>query len=347
MIGQYNSNYRRDNNFSIQQIIPFPTAFKHAKSLGLELTKERILSYELNKLKLEEELATIIEQWLYLTKKQAILSTEDSALMSLETKVSTRLNSGETNGLDAWLLASDHLLIQQQVVENQRLLIEAQSELVKHAFLSEAELGALNITYELLDLDSLVLGFKPQNSPQWKVSNQTLKTIAQEHDLQRSLSMPDIQLGYFNQTLVGNIPLNGGVAPFTSADRFQGGSIGLSIPLLSRSTVQRNRWLMLESERIKYDLVRLETTTKAQYNSLIAQYNSYKLVYDQLQSRVDEVSKGVNLIANSQVEQGEIDQITWLNLKRNLVKIQLTELDMKHQLNLLVVQIRYLNSNKK
>jgi hypothetical protein len=150
-----------------------------------------------------------------------------------------------------------------------------------------------------------------------------------------------------NQTLVGNIPLNGGVAPFTSADRFQGGSFGLSIPLLSRSTTQRNKWLMLESERIKYDLVRLESSLTAQFNSLISQYNSYKAVYDQLQSRVKEVSKGVQLIADTQIEQGDIDQVTWLNLKRNLVKIQLTELDMKHQLNQLVVQIRYLNLNQK
>lgn len=347
MIGQYNSNYRRDNNFSIQQVIPFPTAFKHAKSLGVERAKERMLSYEFNKLKVEEEAARSIEQWLYLTKKQAILSAEDSTLMSLETKVSMRFNSGETNGLESWLLASDHLLIQQQLVENQRLLIEAQSELVKRVFLSEAEIESLNINYELLVLDSLVLGFKPQNSPQWKVSNQSLKTIAQENDLQRSLAMPDIQLGYFNQTLVGNIPLNGGVAPFTSADRFQGGSFGLSIPLLSRSTTQRNKWLMLESERIKYDLVRLESALTAQFNSLISQYNSYKAVYDQLQSRVKEVSKGVQLIADTQIEQGDIDQVTWLNLKRNLIKIQLTELDMKHQLNQLVVQIRYLNLNQK
>ena len=347
MIGQYNSNYKRDNNFSIQQVIPFPTAFKHAKSLGLERAKERMLSYEFNKLKFEEEAAKAIEQWLYLSKKQAILSTEDSTLMSLETKVAMRLKSGETNGLESWLLASDHLLIQQQVVENQRLLIEAESELVKRVFLSKAELESLNINYELLGLDSLVLGFKPQNSPQWKVSNQSLKTIAQEHDLQRSLSMPDIQLGYFNQTLVGNIPLNGGVAPFTSADRFQGGSFGVSIPLLSRSPIQRSKWLMLESERINYDLVKLESALSAQFNSLISQYNSYKSVYDQLQSRVEEVSKGVQLISNTQVEQGEIDQVTWLNLKRNLIKIQLTELDMKHQLNQLVVQIRYLNLNQK
>ena len=347
MIGQYNSNYKRDNNFSIQQVIPFPTAFKHAKSLGVERAKERMLSYEFNKLKVEEEAAKAIEQWLYLSKKQAILSTEDSTLMSLETKVAMRLKSGETNGLESWLLASDHLLIQQQVVENQRLLIEAESELVKRVFLSKAELESLNINYELLGLDSLVLGFKPQNSPQWKVSNQSLKTIAQEHDLQRSLSMPDIQLGYFNQTLVGNIPLNGGVAPFTSADRFQGGSFGVSIPLLSRSPIQRSKWLMLESERINYDLVKLESALSAQFNSLISQYNSYKSVYDQLQSRVEEVSKGVQLISNTQVEQGEIDQVTWLNLKRNLIKIQLTELDMKHQLNQLVVQIRYLNLNQK
>jgi cobalt-zinc-cadmium resistance protein CzcA len=347
MIGQYNSNYRRDNNFSIQQIIPFPTAFKHAKSLGVELAKERMLSYEYKKLKFEEEVAKSIEQWLYLTKKHAILLSEDSTLMSLETQVSMRVNSGETNGLDSWLLASEHLLIQQQVVENKRMLIEAQTDLVKRVFLSDAEIESLAIKHELFVLDSLVYGFNPYDSPQWKVSNQSLKTIAQEYDLQRSLSLPDIQLGYFNQTLVGNIPLNGGVAPFTSADRFQGGSIGLSIPLLSRSSVQRNQWLMLESERIKYDLVKLETATKAEYNSLIAQYNSYKMVYDQLQRRVDEVTKGVNLIANTQVEQGEIDQITWLNLKRNLVNIQLTELDMKHQLNLLIVQIRYLNSNKK
>ena len=90
-----------------------------------------------------------------------------------------------------------------------------------------------------------------------------------------------------------------------------------------------------------------ESSIEVFLNKLTEQYNSYKSVYDQLQSRVEEVSKGVQLISNTQVEQGEIDQVTWLNLKRNLIKIQLTELDMKHQLNQLVVQIRYLNLNQK
>lgn len=346
MIGQYNSNYNRDNNLTVQQRFPFPSAFIHAHALGNELKKERTLIYQNEKWKVEENTMLAINKWLYLSEKHSVLIEEDSTLSALEVRILLRMSSGETNALDTWLLASERLLIQQQIIENERLLNEAKINLSKQVYIAPLELETLEIPFELLLLDSSLFNFDQNLTPSWIALSQSLNIVEQERKLQRALTFPDLQFGYFNQSLVGNIPLNGGVAPFTALDRFQGVNIGVSIPLFSRTNIQRNKWLALEDDRIHFELMAMEMESVAKFKSLKTQYSSYKTVFDQLNDRAMLVSNGINSIANSQLDNGEIDQVTWLNLKRNLIKIKLTKLDMIHQLNQIAVQLTYLNPKK-
>lgn len=344
MIGQYNSNFKRDNNFTIQQQFPFPTAFLRAKSYGESLTKERQLVYELERSKLMEKVETAIEQWQCLRSKKTLLAQEDSLLQEISKGLILKMSSGENNPLEVWLFSSEHVLVQQALLENERLLQESTNELCKLVYLTQAELNSIYIPYEILPLAAWNAQNDVQGLTTWKVMNQSVNTLNNEQKTQRALSLPDIEVGYFNQTLVGNVPLNGGI-PFTAADRFHGGNIGFSLPLLTRNYTQRNKWLTLEQRRVQYEMKSWSQDVVLQGNAYRLEYQRYLTEYELLKTQMKQILSGIEQVAQVQLEQGEMDHLTWLTLKRNAFKMTLSELDMMHQLNVLSLKITYLGTN--
>jgi len=344
MVGQYNSNFKRDNNFTIQQQIPFPTAFFRAKSYGESLSKERKLVYDLEQLKLKEKVEFAIEQWQYLISKKNLLTQEDSVLREISKGLKLKMSSGDNNPLEVWLFSSEHVLVQQNLLENERLLQESTNELCKLVYLSQGELNSINFPYEILPIASDNGQNDVQNLKTWMVMNQSLNTLNDEQKTQRALALPDIQIGYFNQTLVGNVPLNGGV-PFTAADRFQGGNIGFSIPLMTRSYAQRNKWLTIEQRRVQFEIKSWSQDVILEGNAYRFEYQRYLSEYDILKTQMKQILTGIEQVSMVQLTQGEMDHLTWLTLKRNAFKMSLSELDMMHQLNLLSLKIRYLGTN--
>lgn len=344
MIGQYNSNFKRDNNFTVQQQIPFPTAFARAKSYGESLAKERLLVYEFERWKYMEKVESAIEQWQYLLNKKSLLIQEDSVLQAISKGLKVKMASGDNNPLEVWLFSSEHVLVQQALFENERLLQESIALLGRLVYLTQAELNTIHIPYEIFPITLSNPEIDVQGLKSWMVMDQSLNTLKEEQKTQRALSLPDIQFGYFNQTLVGNVPLTGGI-PFTAADRFHGGNIGLSLPLLTRSYAQRNKWLTIEQGRVQFEIKSWSRDVASDWNSFRLEYDEYLTEYNSLKEQIKQILSGIEQVSNIQLEQGEMDHLTWLTLKRNAFKMSSSELDMMHQLNILSLKIKYIGTN--
>lgn len=342
MIGQYNSDYKADNNVTIQQQIPFPTAFYRAKVFGESLTKERNLMYRQQQHLVTQRVENAIEQWLYCSQKNDLLLHEDSLLREISKGIELRSKSGESSTLDNWLLTSEILLIEQAIAEQQRQLEEAKTNLCSLVFLSREALDTFQLTYDIQRFKTRISTIDVPSQTHWLVLDQSLKTMKEEQKTQRALSLPDIEFGYFNQTLVGNVPMNGGLTPFTAANRFQGGNLGLSIPVFSRSIAQRNQWLTLEQLRTQYELDAWSHGFLLQYSSLQKEYDRYVAMYESVKNRGEQIIEGITKVTDVQYNQGEIDQVNWLTLKRNALKIKSNEIDLVHQINTLFLSIKYL-----
>ncbi|NBN99793.1 MAG: hypothetical protein EBV19_11230, partial [Flavobacteriia bacterium] len=330
--GQYNSDYKADNNLTIQQQIPFPTAFYRAKVFGEALTKERNLMYLRQRHLVTQKVENAIEQWLYCSRKNDLLLHEDSLLREISKGIELRSTSGENSTLDVWLLASEVLLVEQALAEQQRQLEEAKTNLCSLVYLSRETLDTFQLTYDIQQFKTRISPFDVQSQTHWLELDQSLKTMKEEQKTQRALSLPDIEFGYFNQTLVGNVPMNGGLTPFTAANRFQGGNIGLSIPVFTRSFAQRNKWLVLEQLRTQYELDAWSHGVLLQFSSLQTEYDRYFALYESVKNRGEQIVQGIAKVTEVQYNQGEIDQVSWLTLKRNALKIRSNEIDLVGQI---------------
>jgi len=172
---------------------------------------------------------------------------------------------------------------------------------------------------------------------------QAILTLDANQRLEKQLGFPELQVGYFNQTLIGNVPVNMGVGPFTSKDRFQGATFGISVPLLSRTNQQQRKWFKLESEKVKEELDQSVYAWKTRYQSLLMQYTNAKSTFDALNQTAEMLKKNMKGVVIEQLNNGEIDQLDAIKLQLNIYKINLSELEMMHQLNVLSLEFNYLS----
>jgi cobalt-zinc-cadmium resistance protein CzcA len=89
---------------------------------------------------------------------------------------------------------------------------------------------------ELPALPKRPLSFTPDTSvlrqtPSWTLSTQQNEVQHQLYTLEKARSLPDLTVGYFNQSFRGPMNVNGVEQTFTGADRFDGITAGIALPL--------------------------------------------------------------------------------------------------------------------
>ena len=342
LVGQYNSNVRTDNNFTIQQRIPFPMAFIAKNNYANELTKERTYALETRMWEMKKSVAFSYENWRYLVEQQKLLLMQDSALTDLDSKLKLQSELGEITAVEAWIVASEHVLLTQKLLKTETDLRAATSTLASLVYLDPGNFERTEQPYTLVSLES-----KDSNSvmktPQWKGMQQAISTLVASQKLEKQLAFPELQVGYFNQTLIGNVPVNMGVGPFTSKDRFQGATFGISVPLLSRTNQQQRKWFQLEGEKVKQELNQSVYAWNTRYQSLLMLYTNAKSTFDALNQTAEMLKKSMKGVVLDQLNTGEIDQLDAIKLQLNIDKIRLSEIDIIHQLNVLALELNYLS----
>jgi cobalt-zinc-cadmium resistance protein CzcA len=227
LYGQYNSIERHDNNLTISQTLPFPTTIarqvQHAKA-GLAAAEYR---NELSRQELLFEVKQTYFGLLYLKARIALMLRQDSLMQALSTTATLRFKTG-----DATLLEKTTAETQQREARNQVQRVQNDFQIALHrlaALLNSPVDDVHGALYELEPVlpDSTML----RQSPALKHSRQQVQVAERWQALQQSFLLPDIRIGYFNQTLIGTQTVNGVETTFGSDKRFQGFQIGLTVPL--------------------------------------------------------------------------------------------------------------------
>jgi cobalt-zinc-cadmium resistance protein CzcA len=229
--GQYNGYATNDNNISISQTIPFPSLFVARGSLG----KSQIMGAEYKKEYTRGQLIYQVKQTyfqiLYLREYEKLLLEQDTIYGGFVESADWRLKTGDATLLEKTTAQTIHNDLRNKLLQNKADL-QGQFSLLQ-SFLGVP--GRLELSGDTL----YQLPFKFSLDSASIISNPYLAMLKQEIEIsnkQRGVTintiLPDITIGYFNQTLTG-VPLDGTVSPplATINNRFQGFQVGLSIPL--------------------------------------------------------------------------------------------------------------------
>ena len=167
----------------------------------------------------------------------------------------------------------------------------------------------------------------------------------QNKKVETASTLPDFNVGYFNQSLIGTQTVNGTDVYFGSDKRFQGFNVGISIPLTFFSNASKiksldykQQALQKEADNGKLLLQNQLQNAFQQYYQNLSQYTYYKL------SALPNVEIIIRT-AKVGFSSGEIGYIEYLQALQTAADVQLNYLQSINQLNQSIININFLINN--
>ncbi|WP_285054886.1 CusA/CzcA family heavy metal efflux RND transporter [Pedobacter ginsengisoli] len=230
LYGQYNSVIKNDNNFTVSQTIPFPSVFGAYAALGNAQVKGGELKSDVTKNELIYQIRQSYLNLQYLYQLRQLLLKQDSISKGFLKVAALRYKTGEGTMLEQTSAAT-----QQNELTNQ-LTLNASNIKIYSAKLSallglkeEVIIADQELKEEILTPADLTSAL--QHNPSLALARQQIEISEKQRKLEAGKALPDITIGYFNQSLTGTQEVNGQPVFFDRSKRFQGFNVGLSLPL--------------------------------------------------------------------------------------------------------------------
>ena len=342
--GQYNS-IKTDNSITISQTIPFPTVFAKKAAAGRAMIKSREYRLQLSRDQLVLEIKKAWQQLLFSYALQNLLMQQDTVYAGFLKAASLRYKTGETN------------LLEKTSVETRRS--EIVNRLVQNA--ADKEIAMENLQ-ALLQTDTAVIpadtGFIPA-TPGWhsdtaSVAGHPLLAMLQQEitvqeknrQLATAARLPDITLGYYNQSLIGFQNIDGQEKYFGSGKRFQGIQLGLAIPLWSKPYQSRIRATALQRDAAAASYTATAVQLRSQYRQAVQDHKKYQSALTYYQSAALKNASLLIYQARTAFEKGESAFTEYLLALNQAASIRENYLQAVLQYNQNIALIEYLLTDK-
>lgn len=277
--GQYNSYFKRDNNLTISQTIPFPTVFGSKASLSQAKFKEAELQTAVTK----NDLTYQIKQIYYLL----VFWNEQKKLMIEQEKITTELVNASKIKFktgDETLLEKTSIETRLSDIKNKISQTKSEIQILNYQLKNSMGIGyevAIDSNYEKIrknniQIDSAAL----KANPHLALIKHQIDIAQKEKSVISSSALPDFKIGYFNQTLFGG-PLNDAGNTFAgTGNRFQGFQVGLAIPLWFAPQTNKNKVAQKQIEINELNYKNEESNITANYQQSSQRYMRCKANLD-------------------------------------------------------------------
>lgn len=343
--GQYNSFYKKDNNITISQIIPFPTVFKAKNALVNSQIKGAELKIASTKNELIYNVKQIYFTLLYLNEQRRFLQKQDSSYQRFTKASALRYKTGEGTLLQRTSSETRLSEIQntKQQLESDITIYTAQLQTLLgiNYPVSLAEQKFTERQFEIA-LDSSAI----KSNPNLALLKQQIDISEKEKSLVLNSSLPEFKIGYFNQTLYG-VPLNDANTIFaTPQNRFQGIQVGLILPIWFVPEIKKNKASQKQVEINQKVFENEELTIQNLYSGAVQNYikakNNLNYYTTVAVPNADLIFKQAE-IAYTNGEIGYADQVLML---QQASSIRHGHINAINEYNQAVIYLEYLIANK-
>ena len=234
MKGEYNT-IQQDNNLTFTQSIPFPVTLASQVKLGKEQALGAERNFTVTQNNLVYQVKTTFELLLYHSAQQQLLLSQDSLFTDFVRAASVRFRTGEGTSLEKATAESQLLEVKNRIQQNEADIYILQTR--------------LQVLVKSNDLIIAVDDFVKLNPATGSVeSNPTLLYELQQTNIskqalrvERNKFLPNLEVGYFNQTLIGFQNTTGTEDFYGKSKRFQGFIVGVSFPLWVAPQIARSK----------------------------------------------------------------------------------------------------------
>ncbi|PZR39885.1 MAG: hypothetical protein DI538_05710 [Azospira oryzae] len=341
MYGQYNSIQKGDNNLTLTQSIPFPTLFGAQNGLNKAMITSAELKENVSKNELTFQVKQVFNQLLYLKLRHQSLMQQDSLLSDLLRIANVQYKTGEST-----LLARTSAETQLFEIQNQKARNEADIQIaLRHLqllcllpALADVQ-GSLENFSTVPEMDSTAI----QQNPSLAYTRQQMDVANWQRKVEASRVLPDLRVGYFNQTLIGIQNIDGQDRYFGSNKRFQGLQAGVSIPLWFAPHMARIKAASIATEVVRKQSESFTLQLTQQYNQALQELIKNRNSLDYYRSAALKTADLLITQSRLAFKSGEVDHtVLLLNLKQAL-SIREGYLIALQQYNQSIIIIDYLN----
>lgn len=345
--GQTNSAIDNDTRFSISQTIAFPTLYTNQNKLSKAKIEASVLNQEALKNDLIAQVKSVYYELWYLKSKQKILQQQDSIFERFQYAANLRFKTGESNALEQATANAELADIQIAIKENASGIKDLQLQLqnlINSKSLVDINVGDLEAKTSMssgVSKDSLEVSSNPLVS----YYKSKVEIADKERSVVSAKMLPDITVGYFNQSFIGNgETANGSPTVFDSGDRFSGVQLGLSIPIFFKSHSAKIKAAKIHKLESESQLELIKNYTQAQLQIALASLNKDEQNLEFY--RLNALPQAALLLKNSQLgfQEGEIEYVEYVQGLNRALTIQTKYLAFVNQYNQTLIKIEQLTT---
>lgn len=339
--GQYNS-FENDLSFSINQSIAFPTVYSSQRKLAKERTASSELEVAITENQLKREIRQAWNQLSYLHSRKALLMYQDTIHVAALRAATVRYDAEATSLLEKATAETRSMEVKNNLrsIQSEISIEEEQLQILLN---SSSELSFQPQAFDPLPILGSTDSSSVSKNPHISVAQQQVAVAKAERSVLVSKALPDLSVGYFNQSMIGNTTSDGGLA--TGSNRFSGIQAGASIPLAFGSHLADVKSAKLKEQmaatNAKYYQTVLNGRYQRQFQETEMHRNSLEYYETSGLPQADLILKN----ARKSFENGAIDYVEYFQGLDQALDVKLNHLIALNGYNQSIIELEYLLGN--
>ncbi|WP_138994302.1 CusA/CzcA family heavy metal efflux RND transporter [Larkinella sp. C7] len=339
--GNINSQ-ERDNSFNITQRLAFPTLYESQRKLAMARVESSQWQQAVRSNDLIRNVKAAYARLVYFKAKQLLFTEQDSIYSGLQKASALRYQSGETNQLEKATSAAQAMEVKNQLLQNQSDLTIASQQLQtllntrEPITTAEQSFAKRTLTLALPDSNPLA------KNPLLQYLKQQIAVGQQQVLVEKQKKLPEIIVGYTNQSFRGVQIATGNQEVFTLSDRFSVVHAGVAIPLFPggyRATASAAKI----SEQIAHSQLEYENTNlSGEFKALVLEYAKVRSAVDYYENTALPQARLITVQAQQGFRSGETSYPQFLQSLSVANRIKSDYLDKLYFYNLAIQEIETL-----
>jgi cobalt-zinc-cadmium resistance protein CzcA len=345
--GQYNS-IQQDNLFAITQPLAWPGYYSKLTALAKAQVATRTQQLGLARAEVRRQVRLQYEAAVHARHRLRTLRLQDSLYTEFLRAAQLRFRTGETARLEV-------ATAQVQQGETRTRLAQARTEYLVAArqlqallqsptplIIADSTLAPLPLATTVMPGDTAALA----RSLQAQVLQQQMAVAQAETRVTQAQGKPNLNVGYFNQSIKGEQFADGTTRTFTGSDRFQGVQAGVAVPLVAGAQKARVQSARLQEQVAQTSYTRFQAELAGRVETLLLQRAEQLQRLQFYEQTGLPQAKVITRVATKAFKAGENGYTEYLlNLDR-VLRLRTDYLDALLQHNQTVIELDYLLSSE-
>jgi len=337
--GQINTN-AQDKNFSVSQSFS-PFQYGAKKKLLVENSNLSQLKTGVTK---QEITFNIRQSWnalLYYSELNKMLQKQNNLMQKFVRSASLRFQTGETNSLEKTTAEAKQQELEQKIKHNEAMIWVEKSKI--KTFLNRQEnFASSDTSFVALPTLGILDSTLVKENPNVKLASQQVNVAEANRKVEKSTLLPDISAGYFIQSLTGNQEVNGQTVYYDGTPRFQGFSVGISLPIFAGSTMSKIQASKtnIEMQQKNADYLKLELANH--YQQQIQQLNTFQSLVDYYKTTALANAELITKNAGKAYQNGDVSYVEYVQALETGLAIRTNYINAIHNFNQTVINLQFL-----